>query len=251
MKYLLLLPLILTGCSAVPAPDVNYQTAVDSATSSNERLLTFQENIAEKLTEIEKEKIKSNKEVKIKKIEAYAQNSHSANQTVATQKPDTSHCEEYRDDDPEAFATCLENEIKRTSTGVDPLLYGFQIPAISGDNNIVIIGSPGAEVNQAGSIPQGGNSHITESFISMLKKTDFAPIPKQPAYKHPVAQAIEETKGLAKELAYPILYGVLGYKGFGAIESGIEKDSFRMDGDITRDSFNPVTTKTEYPPVEE
>lgn len=245
MRYLIFFALALSGCSAVPAPDVNYITETETITKSNVQQLELKGKALELLKELEDKKMELENALAIEKLKLANKEPESKVNTVA---PDISHCEDYRDEYPERFATCLEDEINGLSTGDGRQYVNTPSIIVSGDNNVVTIGSPAAVNNMnSGHKNRDEDNQIANALIGLINKDTFIPLPKKQAYKHPVAQAIEETKGLVKELAYPVLYGVLGWKGFGAIEKGIEKDSFRMDGNITRDSNNPVTTTTYQP----
>lgn len=245
MKYSIIFVLLLSGCSAVPAPDVNYITETEAITKSNGKQLELKGKALDLLKELEDKKMELDNALAIERLKSAKE----AEIKVNTVAPDISHCEDYRDEYPERFATCLEDKINGLSTGDGRQYVNTPSIIVSGDNNVVTIGSPGAVNNMSsGHKNRDEDNQVANALIGLINKDTFIPLPKKQAYKHPVAQAIEETKGLVKELAYPVLYGVLGWKGFGAIEKGIEKNSFRMDGDITRDSNNPVTTTT-YPPA--
>lgn len=239
-SFISLLILALSGCSTIHAPDVNYTTKTESTIKSNGQQLELKKKALESLTAIRKKELEMKNALDIEKLKLAHEDQGSKKIAV---KPDISHCNEYRDEYPERFTSCLEDKINEISTG-DGRQYG-NTPSIivSGNHNIVNIGSPGAEINQNGRGKQDKEGNVASAIIKLIEKDSFTPLPEQPVQKHPVAQAIDATKGLAKELAYPVLYGVLGWKGFGTLEKGIEKES---SWNITQQSNNPVTMTT-YP----
>lgn len=258
IKALLLLSL-LSGCAGTNPNQ--YKLVADATSQLNGQALELQKHYVEELVRLEQVKIAAEKEITLAKIGA-----RENEETKGAGKDcvwadgiidiDASHCERYRDDEDydQRFSQCLQDEIlsyqskrRRYPAG------GDQQPAsVSGNHNIVIVGSAGAEVKQ-GNEQQDDTGGVSAALIGMINKSPLSPLPPYQEQLHPVAQGIREAKGLVSDLAPTVLKTVLGWKGIDALGDALTKDSTSIHGGIVSNSNNPITTKTtttSYAPAE-
>jgi hypothetical protein len=196
--------------------------------------------------ELSKEKILAIKAIRLAEIAAESAVQLEKIRSMAVKQEDTpptqvsietDHCEEYREEYPSQFGKCLDDEIRRSKRLLSSQEEAV-IPAITGDNNTVVIGSTGVDIEQGG----GGDkeSNITSALISGINKNPFVPIPKQPAVSDQSGPWLRFGETVVKTGA--VLFGVDRLTG--ALEAGISKPSVRIDGDYVSQSNNPTTTTT-------
>lgn len=218
------------GCA--PADYVPRGEIVQAACSDYTRL---EEKRIDSLKEIEFKKIAAEKDVKLKELELQL-SEQKENMEIVSVSVD--HCLPDKDEDPERYVTCLELALGR-GAGSD-IDHGSvaAVPAISGDNNVVTIGSPGAEINYGAD--QEKRSPIQNAIISGMNKPFV--VPEMPQQVNQYGPLIDGAKSLGKAA----MYTVLGYKAAGELGGmlsvGMGRDS--IGGDYVTRSYNPVTKTT-------
>jgi hypothetical protein len=243
---------LVTGCAG--SNPNQYSQAVEATWQANAQALEFRKHLVNELVRLEQAKISADKEVELAKIESRkpVDNGNGDTSGVWTDGVvdiDASHCERYRDDKDydERFGQCLQDEIlsyqnKRRLRSSDP--GNPQSTSVSGDNNIVISGSPGAEVIRPAGMKEEKGSSVSAALTGMLKETTFSPLPPYQEQQHPVAQGIDAATGMVSELAPTALKMLIGWKGLDVLGDAIAKDSTAIDGGIVSNSNNPISTKT-------
>lgn len=222
----------MTGCAGADQ-GFNYQTQVDGTVEFNKALIELEKVKIKAFSDLQKTMLENQQALKLKKVEM----------KMAKGKPATkpqgisiTHCEQYRDEYPNQFALCLEREIEKSSD----INQGKEVTegvAVSGDSNVIVIGSSGVDIQQGGGKSDPGPAG---EILDMIKENPLVPIPAPRLAQNPVDPWLD----FGKSALQAGLYGFLGHTvadNIGAaLSAGAARDS--IGGDVTQGSFNPATT---------
>jgi hypothetical protein len=248
--YPLVFTAMLFGCAG--GNPNQYKQVTEATNQSNRQAIELQIHYVEELVRLEQAKIAADKEIALAEIKARGEEESKGTWKSSVWSDgvvdiDAYHCDRYQNygDNGQRFTQCLQDEIlsfqsKRKSYPTGEVQD--QPASVSGDHNIVIVGSAGAEVNQ-GKVEQETTGGVSAALIGMMNKSPISPLPPYQEQLHPVAQGIREAKGLVSELAPPALKMVLGWKGIDALGDALKKDSTAINGGIVSNSNNPITTR--------
>ena len=228
----------LTACSGVsPGQYESYNNKLGFIQNQQDNANAISLKKMEVLKEITIARENAEKEIKLKEIECKSSTCGTQNYGNYGSGLSLEHCIKYKDEYPELYGQCLEMELDRRGEGE---VAGI-VPAVSGDNNVITVGSTGTTVSQ-GKVDYSDDP-ITSALLHGIDSPELF-IPQTPVAENSAKPWIDGAVSLGKAA----LYTVIGYKAFGelgsVLQAGAARDS--VGGDIISNSNNPVTTTT-YP----
>lgn len=223
---------LLQGCAVKNARKYSSESIVAHRAQDNHAKLEKERlGILERIRFAE---IAADKEVKLAKIK-YEQ-SHIEQ---GSGKAVWDHCAKDKDEYLERYATCLELELERAAGNENGRTGNAStVPTISGDNNVVMVSSPGAEISY--NDDQGKKSPVEDAIIAGMNRPVVVPqMPRQPDQYGKIVDGVVS-------LGKAALYTVIGYKAAGelggVLSAGMSRDS--VGGNYVSGSYNPETVTT-------
>jgi len=223
---------LLQGCGARNTGKFSSESIVTHRAQANH--MNLERKRLEILENISLVKIAADKELKLKKMELEKDRKQVSGKDVSWD-----HCMDGKDEYPEGYTACLEFELMRAAGNeTGRTSNASTIPTISGDNNVVMVGSPGAEISYG--TDQGKKNPIEAAIIAGLNQPVVAPRMQQQPDQY--GKIVDGVVSLGKAA----LYTVIGYKAAGelggVLSAGMNRDS--VGGDYVSRSYNPETVTT-------